>query len=69
MNVADILADYRQRLTVAYGELKAARAVLLPYCETPATDDETRRAIAQVARATKTVADVLIRIIDSLPQK
>jgi hypothetical protein len=67
MNPSAYLAAYKQKLSVARGELMTAKAAALPYVETSADANEDRKALAAVARGVVTVAGVLIRIIDSLP--
>jgi hypothetical protein len=67
MNPAQYLAAYKQRLSIARGELITAKAAALPYVEVPQGSNEERTAIAAIARGVCTIAAVIIRIIDSLP--
>lgn len=66
MNI-QLLAQYKSRLKVVRGELVAAKASVLPFCEVSDSSSNERLALATIARGVSTLAGVLIRIIDSLP--
>lgn len=62
-------AGYKSRLKTIRGELVLAKTQVLPFTELVNENEQPaeRIALANLARAIAKIADVLIRVIDSLP--